>query len=94
MQQNENQLKPLMVKSDVHELSAQHLHHSTESLEEQKLRRNHLSDCAESTSSIESLSEDQQKQQQVKRFMYSTCEVKFDCLFSTQNYIVQHKYDL
>lgn len=67
MQQNENQLKPLKVKNDVDELSAQHLHHSTESLEDQKSRRNNLSDCAESTSSIESLSEDQLKQQQVKK---------------------------
>lgn len=66
MQQNENQLKPLMVKSDVDELRAQHMHHSTESSEEQKLGRNNLSDCAESTSSIESLTEDQQRQQQVQ----------------------------
>lgn len=67
MQKNENQSKSLMVKNDVVELSVQHLHHSTESSEEQKPRHNNLSDCAESTSSFESLREDQQKQQQVQQ---------------------------
>lgn len=76
MQQNENQLKPLMVKNDVVELSVQHLHHSTESPEEQKPRHYNLSDCAESTSSIESLSEDQQKQQQVQQKIDIHCALQ------------------
>lgn len=60
-QKDINQSKSLTVNNDADDLSAQHLHHSADN--ERKQRRNNLSDSTELSSSIESLNEDQHKQQ-------------------------------
>lgn len=60
-QKDINQSKSLTVNNDADDLSAQHLHHSAD--DERKQRRNNLSDSTELSSSIESLTDDQHKQQ-------------------------------
>lgn len=52
-----------MINNDADDISAQHLHHSADLTDERKQRRNNLSDSTELSSSVESLTEDQQKQQ-------------------------------
>lgn len=56
----DSQSKSLTTNNDADDLSAQHLHHSTDLIDERKQRRN-LSDSTELSSSVESLTEDQQK---------------------------------
>lgn len=68
-QQQVSQSKSILT-NDTDELSAQHLHQSTDLTDNEKQRRNNLSDSTELSSSVESLNEDQQKSLQVRLLTY------------------------
>lgn len=60
--QKDIQSKSLTINNDADDLSAQHLH-QTDLSDERKQRRNNLSDSTELSSSVESLTDEQHKQQ-------------------------------
>lgn len=76
-----------LLTDDTDELSAQHLHQSIDLTDNEKQRRNNLSDSTELSSSVESLNDDHHKSHQVCKLL------PIFVLFNRLNSSRSHNYE-